>query len=123
SSDCSCMRLRNAYAKWRAGSPNTARMANFEQFIRLKNEYRNFDTKHALRRMQFFRSLVSAMSASGRKFALDLLGSINFGIVEENSDADVILYYFCPTHLDVDCPQDCPRSAENISYFLKLVQD
>ncbi len=84
------------------GGPNL-----IEIYQALKNKYRNYDTKHALKRMQTLRRGVQHLSDRGFPVALEILGSINFGIVEPNSDADLIVLHHCDLHLD--CPPDCPN--------------
>lgn len=85
------------------GGPNL-----IEIYQALKNKYRNYDTKHALRRMQAFRRSVAELADKGFPLALEILGSINFGIVEQGSDADVIFLHYCDLHLhDGECMPTC----------------
>ena len=87
------------------GGPNL-----IEIYQALKNKYRNYDTKHALRRMQTLRRGVQMLGDKGYPIALEILGSINFGIVEPNSDADLIVLHFCDLHLtDGECAPSCPN--------------
>lgn len=82
----------------------------FEIYQQLKNKYRNYDTKHALRRMQAFRRAVQALEAKGYPTAIEILGSINFGLVEPYSDADCIILHFCDLHAGSgECPLTCPN--------------
>ena len=80
------------------------------RFLRLKNNYRNFDTRDALKRMQAFRCSVRHILGLGRPVALELLGSIAFGITVKDSDTDCILMHFCKEH-DDDCPEECSELA------------
>lgn len=81
-----------------------------EKYLILKNRYRNYDTKYSLKRMQAFRLATQELGNKGYRVALELLGSINFGIVEPSSDADCILLHFCELHKDMPtCPEDCPN--------------
>ncbi len=87
------------------GGPNL-----IEIYQALKNKYRDYDTKHSLRRMQTLRRAVVDLAAKGHYVALELLGSINFGIVEQNSDADLIVLHRCDLHLEEgECPPSCPN--------------
>ncbi|WCL51295.1 hypothetical protein [Leptospira sp. GIMC2001] len=98
-------------------------MANLiEKYLTLKNRYRNYDTKHALKRMQAFRLAVQELSNKGYQVALELLGSINFGIVEDCSDVDSILLHYCELHKDEgSCPDDCPNLVFEKNEIVKLV--
>ncbi len=80
-----------------------------ERYLALKNGYRNYDTRHALKRMQAFRRSVHEVSEKGYPVGIELLGSISFGIVEPYSDADCVLIHFCDIHRQEECPDDCPN--------------
>ncbi|MCU0824429.1 MAG: hypothetical protein MUF77_07280 [Leptospira sp.] len=94
-----------------------------ERYLVLKNKYRNYDTKYALKRMQSFRLATQELSRKGYEVALELLGSINFGIVEPTSDVDCILLIECDLHKDESsCPNHCPNLnfvKEEISKFVQ----
>ena len=64
----------------------------------LKNNYRNYDTRDALRRMQAFRKALLKLEEKGFPIGLELLGSLNFGIVDSHSDADLIVLHYCKGH-------------------------
>ena len=84
-------------------------MNPFQQYLELKEGYRYFDTKESLRRMQVLRSITLNSGENGRQIAFDMLGSINFGIVEENSDIDLVLYHSCDSHNEEHASgEDCP---------------
>lgn len=80
-----------------------------EKYIALKNKYRNYDTKEALKRMQAFRIVLKDLGEKGFHTGVEILGSINFGIVETASDIDCILLHFCDLHKEVECPEYCPN--------------
>lgn len=83
-----------------------------EKYLILKNRYRNYDTKYAIKRMQAFRLAIHELGEKGYRVGLELLGSINFGIVEPSSDADCILLHFCELHKnEPSCPENCPNMA------------
>ncbi|MCW7494110.1 hypothetical protein ND861_15795 [Leptospira sp. 2 VSF19] len=84
-----------------------------ERYLVLKNKYRNYDTKYALKRMQAFRLATQELSRKGYEVALELLGSINFGIVDPTSDVDCILLLECDLHKDQSC---CPTHCTNLSF-------
>lgn len=74
----------------------------------LKSKYRNYDTRDALRRMQAFRKALVRLEEKGFSIGLELLGSLNFGIVESNSDADLIVLHYCERHRkDGECMPHC----------------
>jgi len=77
-------------------------------YLALKHKYRSYDTKDALKRMQTLRLIVHEMTEKGYPVAFEILGSINFGIVEPSSDADCILLHSCDLHkTSGECPNEC----------------
>jgi hypothetical protein len=93
-----------------------------EKYLILKNRYRNYDTKYALKRMQAFRLAVQDLGNKGYRVALELLGSINFGIVEPSSDADSILLHYCEYHKsEGSCPDDCANLVLEKNEIMKFV--
>ncbi|MCG9874743.1 MAG: hypothetical protein MH321_08160 [Leptospiraceae bacterium] len=93
-----------------------------EKYLTLKNRYRNYDTKEALRRVQAFRLAVKDLSEKGYHVALELLGSINFGICEVSSDVDCILLHSCELHKqEGSCPEDCPNYIFEIKEIEKSI--
>lgn len=60
--------------------------------------------------MQTFRYAVDSLRSNGHEVGLELLGSINFGIVDPSSDVDCILIHNCDLHMDDgECPFTCPN--------------
>lgn len=85
-------------------------MTLIEKYLTLKSNYRNYDTKFTLKLMQAFRRSVPHLAEKGYRIAFDMLGSINFGIADDSSDADCILYHTCDIHADrPNCPEQCPN--------------
>ncbi len=81
-----------------------------ERYLGLKNNYRNYDTKDAIKRMQAFRGAVRDLKQKGYPVGIELLGSISFGLVEPYSDADLVLIHYCDLHKDSgSCPESCPN--------------
>ncbi len=76
----------------------------------LKDKYRNYDTRDALKRMQAFRNAVRKLGERGFIVGLEILGSLNFGIVERHSDADLIILHYCDLHRESgECTFQCPN--------------
>ncbi|PJZ69743.1 hypothetical protein CH373_11130 [Leptospira perolatii] len=94
-----------------------------EKYIALKSKYRNYDTKEALKRMQAFRIALKELEDKGFRTGVEILGSINFGIVEPSSDVDCILLHYCDLHKDQECPEYCPNflyESEEIKTSLRV---
>ena len=87
-----------------------------DKYLALKDKYRNYDTKHALKLMQAFRYAVRHLAEKGYTVAFEMLGSINFGIVDPHSDADCILYHYCEIH---ESQGECPPNCSNLSWVKK----
>jgi len=99
-----------------------------ERYLVLKNKYRNYDTKVALKRVQAFRLATQELSRKGYEVALEILGSVNFGIVEPNSDADCILIHSCDLHKNEgSCPPHCSNlqfiKAEISKFITKRIKE
>ncbi len=105
-------------------------------YLELKNKYRAYDTKDALKRMQTLRLAAQELTEKGYPIAFEILGSINFGIVEPSSDADCILLHKCDLHADSgECHPHCSnmifekeeimrilrRKPENESFRIELL--
>lgn len=93
-----------------------------ERYLALKNGYRNYDTRHALKRMQAFRRSVQEVSEKGYPTGIELLGSISFGIVEPYSDADCVLLHYCDLHKQEDCPDDCANRLFETSEITRALK-
>lgn len=93
-----------------------------ERYVLLKNNYRNYDTKHALRRMQAFRIAIDELEEKGYRVAIEILGSINFGIVEPSSDIDCILLHYCDIHGEDECPEKCPNFVFETQEIRRLLR-
>lgn len=93
-----------------------------EVYQALKHSYRNYDTRVAMRRMQAFRRTLQELRAKGFPIALELLGSINFGLVEPSSDADCIILHYCDQHMhDGECGLQCPNLIFEKSEILRIL--
>jgi hypothetical protein len=72
--------------------------------------------------MQALRMAMQELSGKGFEVSLELLGSINFGIVDPSSDMDCILLLYCDLHArEGECPKDCSNihfTKEEIQRFL-----
>ncbi len=81
-----------------------------QMYLSLKDKYRNYDTRSALRFMQAFRKSIVDMREMGLEIGLEVLGSLNFGLADKNSDADIIIIHYCELHGDTgECLPDCPN--------------
>jgi len=91
-------------------------------YLELKNKYRTYDTKDALKRVQSLRYVVKEMADKGYSIAFEILGSINFGIVEPSSDADCILLHRCSLHSDLgECPPQCSNLIFEQEEIVKIL--
>jgi len=82
--------------------------SHLRKFLVLKNNYRKYDSKHTIKRMQAWRENARKLGQNGYRVAIELLGSMDFGISNEDSDIDCVLMFFCDEHhADPFCPEDC----------------
>ena len=84
----------------------------------LKNKYRSYDTRNALLRMQAFRKSLLSLHDKGFLVGLEILGSLNFGIVEKNSDTDIILLHYCDLHKDTG---ECMPNCKNLMFEKNII--
>ena len=95
-----------------------------EAYQALKHSYRNYDTRLALRRMQALRRCLGEMAIKGYPVALELLGSINFGLVEPASDVDCVIMHFCNDHMqDGECGTNCPGLIYKKNEILSILAE
>lgn len=62
-------------------------------FNRLRGFFQKFETPASLARIRQLVQLAESLEARGHEVAFHLLGSLNFGMAEEASDVDVVLYF------------------------------
>ena len=103
--------ISSAVSRQEAGA---AKAENKKELIHiyqeLKRKYRNYDTREALKLMQGFRKALRSLQERGFLIGLELLGSLNFGIAERSSDADLILIHYCDLHRKSgECLPNCPN--------------
>jgi uncharacterized protein len=63
-------------------------------FNKLKFYFRRFETGHAEQRVDDLRKVVEQLASDGYQVAFDILGSVNFGITDAESDIDLVAYTF-----------------------------
>ncbi len=66
-----------------------------EKFLSLKEDLEKYATEEAKKRWKDLVEIARLIEKSGEKIAFDLLGSLNFGIVEHSSDVDMVIYLDC----------------------------
>lgn len=88
----------------------------FERFLGLKNSFRKYSTNEAKRRTREIAKIARIIYDSGTELAFDIVGSVNFGIADEKSDVDMIIYLDCGNDLEADY-NTCP----SLKFFEKLV--
>ncbi len=88
----------------------------FKNFLGLKNSFRKYSTVEAKRRTREIAKIARIIYDSGTELAFDLVGSVNFGIADEKSDVDMIIYLDCGNEEEADY-QNCP----SLKFFERLV--
>lgn len=66
------------------------------EFNQVRNFFRKYETPETRRRVHDLRRVYRELKAKGEDVAFDLLGSVNFGMSEEKSDVDLVVYRHCP---------------------------
>ncbi len=68
-------------------------IAAIRLFNRLRGFFQKFETPASMIRIRQLMQLAESLEARGHEVAFHLLGSFNFGMAEEASDVDVVLYF------------------------------
>lgn len=80
----------------------------FQRFLGLKNYFRRFTTKESQRRTREISKIARSIQKSGDTISFDILGSVNFGMANENSDVDMVIYLDCGHEQEADY-NNCPK--------------
>ncbi|MES0491091.1 MAG: hypothetical protein ABUK01_13920 [Leptospirales bacterium] len=67
-----------------------------KQFLGLKDYFKKYQTRASFTRIREIAKVGRIIRSYGDTIAFDLLGSVNFGMADENSDVDMVLYLDCP---------------------------
>ncbi len=70
----------------------TQHIKPIRQFQRIKFFFLNYETAESVSLIRELRSIYRKIHEQGMEVAFDLLGSISFGIAQESSDMDVVVY-------------------------------
>ncbi len=80
-------------------------------FNEVKHFFRRYETPATVRRIEDLRKIYRKLRAQGHLVAFDVLGSVNFGMSEPDSDVDLVVYRRCPCIKDVaDEPCSLPKA-------------
>lgn len=83
----------------------------FERFLGLKDYFRRYSTKESIRRTKEIAKIARLIESSGDKISIDILGSVNFGMADEQSDVDIVMYLEC------DHEEEITRSNTPMAVF------
>ena len=67
----------------------------FQKFLGLKYFFRKYINRESFRRTREISKVARTIQSSGDNIAFDLLGSVNFGISDQKSDVDLVMYLEC----------------------------
>lgn len=67
----------------------------FGQFLGLKNYFRQYTTRESFTRTRELAKIARIIQRYGDTISFDILGSLNFGISDEKSDVDMVIYLDC----------------------------
>lgn len=83
----------------------------FAKFLGLKDYFKKHQTESSYNRIREIAKIARVIQATGDDIAFDILGSVNFGMANEKSDVDLVMYIHAP-----DVPpgeeltyDNCPR--------------
>jgi len=84
----------------------------FKQFLGLKDYFRKYQTKASYSRIREIATIARILYQSGENIAFDFLGSVNFGMAQDHSDVDLVLYLECEETDEEINGKNCPRFAK-----------
>ncbi|RME93577.1 MAG: hypothetical protein D6767_00680, partial [Candidatus Hydrogenedentota bacterium] len=67
----------------------------FQKFLGLKEAFRQFATVESKKRTRELAYIARIIRQYGDDIAFDILGSVNFGIADDKSDVDMVIYIDC----------------------------
>jgi len=80
-----------------------------QQFNEIKQYFRSYETGVSRSRIHDFRRFARLLVDAGYEVAFDFVGSLNFGVAEQASDVDFILYVRCENGHTGECDiKNCP---------------
>ncbi len=83
----------------------------FSQFLGLKDYFKKHQTVSSYHRIREIAKIARIIQSTGDDIAFDILGSVNFGMANEKSDVDLVMYIYAPEiSPEVElCYDNCPR--------------
>ncbi len=88
----------------------------FAQFLGLKDYFRRFTTRESIRRTKEITRIARMIQKSGDAICFDILGSVNFGMADKDSDVDVVIYIECDHTEEIT-----PRNTPIVSFYEHLL--
>jgi Icc-related predicted phosphoesterase len=80
-------------------------LKQIRDFRRVRDFFRTYETDAARQRIEDLRRVYRKLRTKGEDVAFDVLGSVNFGMSEDGSDVDLVLYRRC------SCRHALPESS------------
>lgn len=96
----------------REAAPRGPGLRPILEFRQVRDFFRRYETEETKKRISDLRKIYRSLEKRGEEVAFDLLGSANFGMMEEGSDVDLVLYRRCP------CKHDLPETACSLPRLL-----
>lgn len=80
----------------------------FSEYLALREYFKQYQTRESQKRKNDFVRIGRTLQNSGEVISFDILGSVNFGMAEKQSDIDMVIYFDCD-HLEEVTEENCPR--------------
>lgn len=87
-------------------------------FNEIKRYFRKYETEVSHKRIKDFYQFSKILNDLGYEVAFDFVGSLNFGLVEEYSDVDFILYIGCKEHANTECDNQTCLNFIQVKYLI-----
>lgn len=88
------------------------------EFNEIKDYFRTYETDDSVNRVRDFRNFARTLEDAGYKVAFDFVGSVNFGLVQEASDVDFVMYIECENNYHGECESAQCHTKKQIESLL-----
>ena len=82
----------NRYSRLGGKTPKVRHITAIRKFQRIKSFFLGYETQETQNLIRELRNIYRSIQKQGMEVAFDLLGSLSFGMAQEKSDMDVVVY-------------------------------
>ncbi len=87
-------------------------------FNEIKRYFRKHESNVSKSRIRDFYRFSKILNQLGYEVAFDFVGSLNFGVAEQYSDVDFILYFACEEHIQSVCNESICKNYNQLRFLI-----